>query len=235
MEFQLRTTPVLVVAAVVLLGGALGAFAVATGVLASEPAGSPTPVPLELPELPDKLQLEVGPQPQVSQPASAPVVSRAEAAASLSQDQGGVYTWEDGDRTLNVVLQEDLVVQDTAKITADDEVVSRGVTDSIVRVKSGNTGDSLPVFRSQSGGGLMTLPGGVLLSLDSEWDQDDIEGFFSDNGISMDEVSKLEFLPNGFLVQTDPGFPSLELANSLADQEGVDISSPNWATQVQKK
>ena len=234
MRLDLRTTLVLIVAAVVLLGGALGAIVVARGALASEPAGTPTPVPLELPEPPVKLQLEDKPKPPPSPAPSSPVVSRSEAAAAI-QTQGDVYTWHDGDRTLNVVLQDDLVVQETSAITPGTEVVARGSTESIVRLKSGNTQDSLPVFRSQSGGGLMTLPGGVLLSLDSEWDQAQVESFFSENGISMDQVSELEFLPNGFLVNTAPGFPSLELANSLADQDGVEISSPNWWNQFEAK
>ncbi len=235
MKFQMSATPVLIVAAVVLLAGALGAIVVTRGVLASEPAGTPPPTPLELPEPPDKLQVVSDSQPQAPAPAAnPPVVSRSEAAASL--DQGGdVYTWEDGDRTLNVVLQGDLVVQDSKDVAPDAEVVARGSADSIVRVKSANTEDSLPVFRSQSGGGLMTLPGGVLLSLDSEWDQDQVEGFFSKNGISMDQVEALGFLPNGFLVKTAPGFPSLELANSLAAQDGVEVSSPNWWTQFEAK
>ena len=174
-------------------------------------------------------------QPQVPAPvSSAPVVSRSEAAAAI-EDQGNTYSWKDGDRTLNVVLQDDLVVQDSGDIAPGAEVVARGAADSIVRVKSAGNEDSLPVFRSQSGGGLMTLPGGVLLSLDAEWDEDQVESFFSQNGISMDQVEPLGFLPNGFLVKTAPGFPSLELANSLAAQDGVEVSSPNWWTQFEAK
>ena len=233
MTLGIRTTPVLIIAAIVLLGGALGAFAVARGVLASEPAGTPTPVPLELPELPDKLQLQDRSQPQVSPQNPSTAVTRSEALAS--QSQGEVYMWEDGDRTLRAVLEKDLVVQETTAITPGDEVVVRGATESIVRKQSGSSQDALPVFRSESGGGLMTLPGGVLLSLDPEWDQSQVDSFLSKNGISPEQVSELGFLPNGFLVQTEPGFTSLELANSLAGQEGVLISSPNWATQIEKK
>ena len=234
MKFQLSATPVLIVAAVVLLGGALGAIVVAGGALASEPAGTPTPVPLDLPDPPVKLQIEDKSGPQDSSTGLTPVVSRSEAAAAI-EDQGGVYSWQDGDRTLNVVLQEDLVVQETSKITVNDTVVARGAADSIVRKQAGQSQGALPVFRSQSGGGLMTLPGGVLVSLDSGWDQGRVESFFAENGISMDQVSELGFLPNGFLVQTAPGFPSLELANSLASKEGVEISSPNWWTQFEAK
>ena len=234
MKFQLSATPVLIVAATVLLVGALGAIVVARGVLASEPAGTPEPAPLELPDPPVKLQVADTSSPQVSPTTGSPAISRSEAAGAINS-QGNVYSWQDGDRTLNVVLQEDLVVQETSTVTANDVVVARGSTDSIVRKQAGGSQDALPVFRSQSGGGLMTLPGGVLLSLDSGWDQAQVESFFSQNGISMDQVEALGFLPNGFLVETAPGFPSLELANSLAAQNGVEVSSPNWWTQFEAK
>ena len=81
----------------------------------------------------------------------------------------------------------------------------------------------------------MMLPGGVLLALDPEWDDAGVESFFSRNNISKDRTSELGFLENGFLVETEPGFPSLELANALAGQEGVVASSPNWWTDVEAK
>lgn len=81
----------------------------------------------------------------------------------------------------------------------------------------------------------MTLPGGVLLALDPEWDEAQIDSFFSNNGISPEQIEELGFMQNGFLVKTEAGFPSLELANSLASQDGVDISSPNWWTEVEAK
>ena len=235
MKFQLRATPVLIVAAAVLLAGTLGAIVVARGVLASEPAEPPPPTPLELPDPPVKLQVAENSSPQTPPATGAPAMSRSEAAASINNGQGSVYSWQDGDRTLNVVLQEDLVVEETSKITANDIVVAKGATDSIVRKQAGGSQDALPVFRSQSGGGLMTLPGGVLLSLNAEWDEAQVESFFSQNGISMDQVEPLGFLPNGFLVNTAPGFPSLALANSLAAQDGVEVSSPNWWTQFEAK
>ena len=149
--------------------------------------------------------------------------------------QGTIYTWEDGDATMRVVLQDDLVVQETAANTADDTVVVAGVGYSIVHRQPRHDQDALPVFRSESGGELMTLPGGVLLALDPEWDQAKVDGFFSANGISRDGASELTFIQNGFFVATGPGFPSLELANELAAMNGVVISSPNWWREVQPK
>ena len=149
--------------------------------------------------------------------------------------QGTIYTWEDGDATMRVVLQDDLVVQETAANTMDDVVVVAGVRNSIVHRQPRHGQDALPVFRSESGGELMTLPGGVLLALDPEWDQGRIDRFFSENGISKDNASELNFIQNGFFIETGPGFPSLELANELAAMNGVVISSPNWWREVQPK
>ncbi len=170
-------------------------------------------------------------------PAPSRPVSRAEreaAAAEAKSQQGEVYTWQDGDRTLGAVLQDDLVVLDTASIKSDDVVVVKGGDTSIVEQRGGS-GGSEPVFRSESGGELMTLPGGILLALDAQWDQAQVDDFFDRNGISADRISELGFIPNGFVVETEPGFPSLELANALADQDGVTVSSPNWWREVQAK
>ena len=45
-------------------------------------------------------------------------------------------------------------------------------------------------------------------------------------------MQERDFAINAFFVETEPGFPSLNLANELAEQEGVLISSPNWRTEV---
>ena len=191
-----------------------------------EPSGTPTPIPLELPKPPDK-----------SQATASPAERTREGARSEGKGpgQGVVYTWEDGDRILRVVLQNDLVVQETAANTPEDVVVAKGAKDNIIQKRSTHRQDDRPVFRSESGGGLMTLPGGVLLALDPEWDQTMVESFFSRNDISTDLTSELDFLVNGFLVETEPGFPSLDLANALAAQDGVVISSPNWWREVEAK
>ena len=114
-------------------------------------------------------------------------------------------------------------------------MVSKGVVDSIVQKQTSHGSDAGSVFKSESGGELMTLPGGVLLALDPTWDETQVENFFSENGISADQVSELDFIPNGFVVETGSGFPSLDLANELASQDGVLISSPNWSREVETK
>ena len=141
--------------------------------------------------------------------------------------EGRVHTWQDGGRTRRAYLQEDLILSREGAIASSGVAVARTADGPIVRVAEAGRSDGLPVFRSQSGA-LMTLPGGVLLVFDSEWTESRTGVFFAANGIAMDRVSPLGEIPNGFVVETEPGFPSLELANRLAGLDGVRLSSPNW-------
>ena len=169
------------------------------------------------------------------QTASSQPVSKVQGTSGKDSGQGQAYTWEDGDRTMTVVLQEDLVVQDKSATKSSDAVVAGKGNSSVVRKQYREGGGDHPVFRSESGGGLMTLPGGVMLALDPEWDQAAVDKFFAGNDLPGDQITPLEWLDNGFFVETEPGFASLELANSLAAQEGVVVSSPNWWREVEAK
>ncbi len=141
--------------------------------------------------------------------------------------QGRKYTWQDGDRTLSAYLQADLVVSSDGAVAAAGTTVARAGQGRIIRVASASEVEGQPVFRSGSGA-LMTLPGGVLLVFDSAWSGTETDAFFVANGIATDRVSPLGEIPNGFVVATEPGFASLELARALAGKEGVELSSPNW-------
>ena len=148
---------------------------------------------------------------------------------------GDTYTWQDGGRTLTVMLQTDLVVEkDSGGLPRDVVSADEGGTNVVRSAEGQSKSGTLPVFRSESGA-LMTLPGGVLLVLSSEWSQADTNAFFSNNGIKMDRVSELDYVTNGFFVETEPGFPSLDLANALAVQDGVETSSPNWGREATPK
>ena len=235
MKLERNLIPILAIAAILLL--AVPAVGMVVGMaLASEPGddssastGETELPPLELPPLPDKQYHPV------DSPPKQPPIAGSRADWDGSTDQGKVHTYEDGDRTVRVVLQDDLVLQKNSAVTPSDSVLVKGSAQSIIKKGSDGGQDSLPVFRSESGGGLMTLPGGVLLSLDPKWDKAQVDKFFSDNNISPEQVSELGFLQNGFLVETEAGFPSLDLANELAAKDGVAISSPNWWNEVEAK
>ena len=141
--------------------------------------------------------------------------------------QGAEYTWQDGRHTRRASVQIDLVAQAEEETRSDDIVVRGGGEEHVVRRQPRHDEAALPVFRSESGE-ILTLPGGVLLALDASWDQARVDQFFLENGITGDRIARQQFAVHAFLVETEPGFPSLELANTLAAQDGVLLSSPNW-------
>ena len=141
--------------------------------------------------------------------------------------QGAEYTWQDGRHTRRASVQIDLVAQAEEETRSDDIVVRGGGEEHVVRRQPRHDEAALPVFRSESGE-ILTLPGGVLLALDASWDQARVDQFFLENGITGDRIARQQFAVHAFLVETAPGFPSLELANTLAAQDGVLLSSPNW-------
>ena len=167
------------------------------------------------------------------------VDAQAETTTKGTQEQGGSsnteYAWKDGDRTLTVTLQPDLVVDEDDSDTSKSGASVGASGGAVVKSADGQGQKSgQPVFKSQSGA-LMTLPGGVLLVLDADWTATEVNAFFASNSIKLDQVSELDFVDNGYFVETDPGYPSLNLANKLASQDGVIISSPNWWTEVTTK
>lgn len=139
-----------------------------------------------------------------------------EAASPSAERQ--VYTWCDGSLTRRVWVEVEETDARDGESALRDAVLPEG-------------GPEL-VFYSESSGAPMTLPGGVLLLLDPEWTKDEVKSFFDRNEISGSDVSELDYLPNGFFVETASGLPSLNLANALARQQGVLLSSPNWQREV---
>ena len=136
------------------------------------------------------------------------------------------YTWHDGNQVRQVWLDASLVVvPDGDGLTRDDIRVGDTTRGGASADSSRHDGE--PVFWSDSGE-LMALPGGVVVVLDAGWDSVSVNAFFEQNSISMAQVSELGFVTNGFYIETEPGFPSLELANNLATHPGVELSSPDW-------
>lgn len=138
------------------------------------------------------------------------------------------YTWRDGDEVHRVYL-----VEDTGAVMEELEEVARTARSRAERkhgqrwlaaVGAAQTAEE-PVFRSP-GGSLMTLPGGVLVLL-KEGVPDGI-AFLAANGVAPGRVEPVAGLERVFLVSTRPGFPSLEVANRLAELEQVEVSIPNW-------
>ena len=207
--------------------------ATATLVPAPDPGGraaTPGPITRDSGTAPRDWRRTPTPEPG---PVGAAGPRTVESTVSAFSAGGSVpYTWQDGEHTRRVYLQPDLVLQDPADNTSEDVVVRAGRMENVVqRTARHGEQDTLPVFRSASGS-IMTLPGGVLLVFDEQWDQRRINTFVATNGIDKGSVRALDFTPNAFFIDTAPGLASLELANALAAEEGVVIASPNWRREV---
>ena len=149
---------------------------------------------------------------------------------------GKTYVWHDGDRMFEARLEADLVVTHSDRVPEEAVVADTGSGRIVSRTGWSLRGElvSEPVFRSASGE-LMLLPGGAIVVLDEDWARARVDLFFESNGISVDSVSELDWLDNGFFVETAPGFASLDTANSLVGQSGVKLSTPNWWVEVVTK
>ena len=163
---------------------------------------------------------------------SAASVAKSATAEGETASKGSVYTWYDGDREMHAVLQNDVPL---SHIDEDIGIGGSATVNGVGGVSNseyGGSQDVLPIFRSESGGGEMTLPGGVILLLDEKWDEAEVDSFLSKNQINSSQLTKIEFLENAYFIETAAGFPSLKVANSLTGQEGVVSSSPNWQREI---
>lgn len=179
--------------------------------------------------------------------------SAAEAAAEAAKDpptteppadasDGQTFTYWDGDAQRTVTL----ISGDPS--TGGGEGEQDGVDGSASGLgrrpgvgglggSSGPSGDADNgdlLFRSESGTEML-LQNSIVLVLDPDWSDADVRRFLARNRIHPRSASPLGWLPNGFTVTTDRGIAALQLANALAAQEGVVLSSPNWASELEVK
>ena len=204
---------------------------------------NPVESPVLSDSLPERQKLEktaLPPQPAAN-PASKAEMARPRSGRSSSTEggstlaaKGDVYTWRDGDKIRRVYLQEGLILQKSNPSAPQDDIIAKRGGFDILKKQSQPGADGQPVFFGQSGQ-LMTLPGGIFLVFYPAWNQERIDAFFARNGIDGDRVSKIDFIKNAFFVETEEGLPSLRLANELAMEDGVKISSPNWWREVEKR
>lgn len=161
------------------------------------------------------------------------------------------YYWYDGDKQLEVHLDETLIADfnpqsDLAAKAAKNTNLSPGKKISgaqLWKVTSGSsnsamyavksqdqTGAYSPVFReSQATGKMRALPGDVIVQFAPDWDESRVSQWVSDQGQSI--KSKAEFGTNFYILATPAGLASLEVANSLYETGEVLLASPNWWTE----
>jgi hypothetical protein len=80
---------------------------------------------------------------------------------------------------------------------------------------------------------MRALPGNVVVHLDPSWSQQQARDWLRNEGLEV--VRKLGFGRNIFLVRSEPGLASLELANDLREKDGVAAAMPDWWEQVEPR
>jgi hypothetical protein len=95
-----------------------------------------------------------------------------------------------------------------------------------------NTAQQSPVYRegNSPAGRLMALPGGVIVHLNPHWTHSQVMEWADKNQLRI--VQSLPMASNWFFIHTDPGLPSLTLANRLHLLDGVIHATPNWWRQT---
>ena len=217
MRIRRFVVPIAITSALVVLGGITAGLIFARDqappiappeIVVSVPGSAATLGP-ELAATPEP-RLAVMPDPDLKATPETQMGGSSEGASSEMEgaNQGMVYTWQDGDRTLKAVLQATPVAQETetAAGASEDYAVTKGEVDSIVRKQSELGSGGQPVFRSESRRRVDDIArrhhSGPRSRVGT---RTPLREFFSRNGISLERTSELDFLDNGFFVETEPG------------------------------
>lgn len=93
-----------------------------------------------------------------------------------------------------------------------------------------------PVFSaSPSGGSLMALPGGAVVTFPTARSFADAQSWAQRHGTQLDPSLSPSEDRKIWLMKTAPGLESVEVSNRLNAADGVVSSSPNWWVQVGPK
>ncbi|NOY71897.1 MAG: hypothetical protein GXP14_05895 [Gammaproteobacteria bacterium] len=161
------------------------------------------------------------------------------------------YFWYDGDEKRSVWVNPELIAEFKVQTEANAQLKSLDTTKKIntqlpfVRFlkieaddtsiqavgKSVNEGDNSqfsPVLHDAASisGIKRALPGNVLVQMKFDWSQEKIEAWFEKYNLIA--IKSLTFAPNAFLIQTQSGLDSLDIANRIYETGDVVLASPNW-------
>jgi hypothetical protein len=172
-----------------------------------------------------------------------PVVGKAPAAPALARS----LSWHDGQGRREVWVNPRLLAEFpsegvTSAVSRIEPrarpVPSRGgariweVDDSsqvLARIRREQPGSRVsPVLHDvpSPASAKRALPGNVIVQLDPAWNPAAVDGWIAKRGLRV--VRKLPVTGNAYLVASEPGLPSLELANALASEGQVRAAYPDW-------
>ncbi len=103
---------------------------------------------------------------------------------------------------------------------------------SDIQPRTATTGRASPVYREgdSPAGRLMALPGGVLVQFKPDWTDSQVREWALGKGLGLGQ--KLNIRGQWWVVNSEAGAASLELANALHASGSVLSASPNWWKQT---
>ncbi len=163
------------------------------------------------------------------------------------------YTWHDGEREHRVWVDSELIAEfrtgsnattlSGAKILSESGSRTQGIR--LWKVEPGTKADTAlrsaardqpanrysPVLHDSpsTDGAMRLLPGNVIAVLDPSWNQDAVSQWAARHKVRI--VRETNLAPNMVVLETAPGLPALELANSLYRSGEVKAAFPDWWTE----
>lgn len=179
-----------------------------------------------------------------------PKRDKVNAVASKSTTSGNYY-WYDGKRKRTISQDTSVVAEliipgagsvlksqmasakavgrQTSATVKLWDVSAAGDANQSLSALSTSMKDSLsPVFTN--GGQRMVLPGGIIVTFKAGWDENKVKQWADSKGLTIKQ--KMNF-GNMYVLNSEPGLASLNLANSIYESGEVEGASPNWWQELQ--
>ncbi len=161
-------------------------------------------------------------------------VAKTETEAKLQH-----YFWYDGNQKRTVWVNPNLVAEfnRSAQPSTEHSTQKIKTSPSFIRFLTIETDSTVlkstekqlsPVLHSSASisGTKKALPGNVIVQMKPSWTAEQIKTWFEKQNITA--IRPLTFAPNAFLIQSNAGLESLNLANRLYETGDVVLASPNW-------
>lgn len=146
--------------------------------------------------------------------------------AEISFTQSGAVTRQAGAEPVRRLSGIKLVHQGDATSSPRQTVETKGAT--LVQT----TTQRVPVFRDQARGAIRVAAGNVILQLPEVWSAEQQSLWLAEQELTLiSEIPELNLL----VIASEPGYPTLELANRLAELPEVLSASPDWWQPVSRR
>lgn len=169
--------------------------------------------------------------------------------------QGSLHIWYDGEREQQVWLSDNEVIEFRGAPSAQSgkalkSLVPQARLEKVIGIANiwviettaeltlkalsakSKTSDYSPVFRRSPSRSSprMALPGNIIVTFKPEWSLEQIEAWAQQRQLQIQQP--LPVGVNMFVIKTEPGIASLELANELYLSGEVLAATPNWWREV---